>query len=181
MRRGRSSQRKQRRLVHRCPRLHPPLQPNTSWRRGDRRQHSRSSRSRGDFVAAVRRFRANDGPCRLACLSLKRIPALLQQCLQRDPAQRINATDLADSLAALDTTPLLNQPLELPSPSQGYQSMPMFDIIRPALASATSDAEIRAKIDLAAAKCQSPAVKRLMRQRNLTQIEGQSLYKKIHL
>ncbi len=52
------------------------------------------------------------------------IPALLQQCWQRDPAQRINATDLADSLAALGTTPLLNQPLESPSPSLGYQNMP---------------------------------------------------------
>ena len=54
--------------------------------------------------------------------------------------------------------------------------MHMFDIIRPALASVTSDAEIRAKIDLAAAKCQTPAVKRLMRQRNLTQMEGESIY-----
>ena len=54
--------------------------------------------------------------------------------------------------------------------------MHMFDFIRPALASVTSDAEIRAKIDLAAAKCQTPAVKRLMRQRNLTQIEGESIY-----
>jgi hypothetical protein len=83
---------------------------------------------------------------------------------------------LADALAALDPTPHLLQPLELPSPSHGYQSMSMFDILRAALPATTADAEISAAVALAAAKCQTPAARFLMQQSNMTEVEGQSIY-----
>ena len=104
------------------------------------------------------------------------IRGLLEQCWHRDPAQRINVTDLAEALEALDPTPRLSQPLELPSPTQGYQSMSMFDILRDALPPAKTDAEIAAQVALAAAKCQTPAARFLMQQCSITEVEGQSIY-----
>jgi serine/threonine protein kinase len=104
------------------------------------------------------------------------IRGLLEQCWHRDPTHRINVTDLADALAALDPTPHLLQPLELPNPSHGYQSMSMFDILRAALPATTADAEISAAVALAAAKCQTPAARFLMQQSNMTEVEGQSIY-----
>jgi serine/threonine protein kinase/GTPase SAR1 family protein len=104
------------------------------------------------------------------------IRGLLELCWHRDPTHRINVTDLADALAALDPTPHLLQPLELPSPSHGYQSMSMFDILRGAMPATTSDADISAVVALAAAKCQTPGARFLMKQRNMTEVEGQSIY-----
>ena len=104
------------------------------------------------------------------------IRGLLEQCWHRDPTHRINVTDLADALAALDPTPHLLQPLELPNPSHGYQSMSMFDILRAALPATTADAEISTAVALAAAKCQTPAARFLMQQSNMTEVEGQSIY-----
>ena len=50
----------------------------------------------------------------------------------------------------------------------------MFDILRGALPPAKTDAEIAAQVALAAAKCQSAIL--LMQQRNITEVEGQSIY-----
>jgi serine/threonine protein kinase len=104
------------------------------------------------------------------------IPGLLEQCWHRDPAQRISVTDFADALESLDPTPRLLQPLRLPSPSAGYQSMSMFHILRAALPAATTDADIDAEVLRAAGKCQSPAVKFLMQQKNISAVEVQSIY-----
>jgi hypothetical protein len=83
---------------------------------------------------------------------------------------------LVDALTELDPTPHLLQPIELPGPSQGYQSFPMFDILRAALPATQIDAEISEVVKLAAIKCQCPAAKFLMQQCNITEIEGQSIY-----
>jgi serine/threonine protein kinase len=101
--------------------------------------------------------------------------ALLERCWHRDPASRISVHDLIDKLASLYPTQLQLQPLPLPSPSPGYQTMPLFDMLRAALPAATTDADITAEIEVAAAKCRQSSARRVMQQRNITAIEGQSI------
>jgi hypothetical protein len=54
--------------------------------------------------------------------------------------------------------------------------MSMFHILRAALPAATTDADIDAEVLRAAGKCQSPAVKFLMQQKNISAVEVQSIY-----
>jgi serine/threonine protein kinase len=103
------------------------------------------------------------------------IRGLLEQCWHRDPAHRINVTDLVDALAKLDKTPHLMQPLALPF-SQGYQSMSMFDILRAVLPADKTDVEISQEIEDAVAKCRTGPARLFMQQCGITEVEGQSLY-----
>ena len=91
---------------------------------------------------------------------------------------RISVTELALKLTDLDPTPKLMEPFALPSPSPGWQSMSMFQILRAALPDTASkpDAVITAHINLAIDKCRSPATSLLMTQRGISDLEGQSVY-----
>ena len=106
------------------------------------------------------------------------LPDLLQRCWYRDAAMRISVTELALKLTDLDPTPKLMEPFALPSPSPGWQSMSMFQILRAALPDTASkpDAVITAHINLAIDKCRSPATSLLMTQRGISDLEGQSVY-----
>jgi hypothetical protein len=115
------------------------------------------------------------------------LPALLQRCWHRDAAMRIRVTELACELAALDQTPL-SEPLPIPAPDAGYESLSMFQLIRPALPPGTvvtiknatftaDDALIHRFITEADSKCRSSQeILLLMTQRSVTLIEAQSIF-----
>jgi serine/threonine protein kinase len=115
------------------------------------------------------------------------LPALLQRCWHRDAAMRISVTELACELAALDQTPL-SEPLPIPAPDAGYESLSMFQLIRPALPPDTvveigtdrfraDDALINLFVAEADSKCRSSQeILLLMTQRSVTLIEAQSIF-----